>query len=1042
MTMPTTFTSSIISASAGTGKTYQLATRFIALLALGEAPESMIALTFARKAAHEFRERILKDLAAGASGDAGAAALADRIRKAWHGNEGAPPLAPGIRESNHPLDKQAFTLMLQRVVAAMARTRLSTLDSFFTSILSSGRAELGVGQFAQIGEEEMPGIIRRVTDTMLYEISQDQAAAESFSEIIEALAGEDKLTPHQAFAKFVYAFLDEFVDGGCNTELWGNHTAFNLPAPCCPEKRSLAKRQEITAALNNAYGGNPPGKLATAVGKVIAGKLPNKEEFLALQKAAAESGESAGALAATLSQLEEETRQLALWQCVTRSRALAGFLMKYFQYYTADVTNCGKFGYSDITRRIPILLEGDGARERLDYRLDNRYRHWMLDEFQDTSEIQWRALKPLTENLVSETAAAPDRSAERSLFVVGDIKQSIYQWRGGKPSIFKSLLTNEPWCRALQPVDMNRSWRSAPCIMDFVNRTFRDFPQVKEHRSAPPLQNAPGYVGLYTCSNGRKTPTPQACEIIREILESLPIGEKQMSVGIIVRKNDTAGQIYEYLKQHFGDTLPIYLDGLAQSVVNNPLGEVLLAFFRWLAHPADSYREAEFKTSPLGACMQGGELLWSHWQQETERGGYAAVLRCFKEKLAANGFVLSQHHEAVLDLCIREAIAFDARGGTTADWITRLENLSCAVVPPKHAVHIITIHRSKGLEYDAVILPFIQVPAQSAFFLSNNVDRLNAPDGSILVPQKQGASALAAMWPQLQASLDTAEQAANEAGLNELYVALTRAAYANYIIMHASLKPGNNSFGGIIKNSLPDSDAGQLANTGFLEYGEKDWFLTAGLKDRPAPERGDAAPVVLPKAAPRRSRKSPSKAHDATIQENEMPQSAPHTEDGFAPAEFGTLVHALFEQVGHCGNAPLPPWATAPANDAQRVVAKALQQPDIRALLSPPPGSLILREQPVEAVSGGSWTSAVIDRLTLFRHGESVTGAHIVDYKTDRRGDAEPQEQDAALVERHAPQLAAYRDLVCRAFSLPREKVSATLLSCPREGEARLVQVF
>ena len=1030
--MSHTFTSSIISASAGTGKTYQLATRFIALLALGEAPESMIALTFARKAAHEFRERILKDLAAGASGKKGAADLAARIRQAWHGDGHNPPLALGANEDEHPLTEAAFTDMLQRVVAAMARTRLSTLDSFFTSILSAGKSELNVGQFSQIGEEEKPAIIRKVMDNMLYDISQSEEDSAAFHDIILALAEDNTLTPHETFAGAVAAYLDDFVDNGCQTARWGNTTAFGLPEPRRPRTYSFAERQETRENLNRVYANAPHEALAAGINKLLEGKLPNKTEYTRMKKEADKLAEAGSPFAATLDRMVEETRRLALWQCAARSRGLARFLMKYFQYYTAEVTGCGKFDYSDITRRLPALLEAEGARERLDYRLDNRYRHWMLDEFQDTSEIQWRALRLLTENLASESAASPDKSSERSLFVVGDTKQSIYQWRGGKPEIFDSLLRDEPWHSALQQVDMNRSWRSAPIIMDFVNQTFRDFPRVKEHRSAAPLSNHKGFVGMYTCENGRRNATPQACEKIREILQELPIREKQMSVGILVRKNDVGEEIYRDLKQHFGETLPIYLDGQRESVVNNPLGEVLLAFFRWLAHPADSHRKAEFFTSPLGTCMQGAELHWAFWQQKTEGSGISAVLEDFKGKLATHGFVLSPYHQAVLDLCLREAISFDAEGGSLAGWISRLENLSCTTIPPKHAVHIISIHKSKGLEYDAVILPFMALPAHSAFFNPARVDRMYAPDGSILVPADKGAGALATMWPELQACLDTAEQDANAAGVNELYVALTRAAYANYIILHQTQKPANNSYGGIIKNSLPPADAARL-ESGSLEYGDKEWYTSADLEDRAA-TRGEDTPLpMLPQAARRRKRKSPSKEHGETAA-NAGVQG--EEDSGFDAADFGTRVHALFEQIGNCAQDPLPGWATNPALAEERVVAQALQQPDILALLSPPPGAVILREQSVEAVTDSTWTSAIIDRLTLTTEGNRVAAAHIIDYKTDRRRGDTPQEQDAALRTRHQAQMEAYRDLVCRAFGLEPSRVQVTLVSCPSDGAA------
>ena len=91
----------LISASAGTGKTYQLSLRFLGLLALnsGNHPERLIAITFTRKAAGEFKDRILTDLAAGATDEAGAARLKERLWAVIKGTDGEPGLWPGAPEA-------------------------------------------------------------------------------------------------------------------------------------------------------------------------------------------------------------------------------------------------------------------------------------------------------------------------------------------------------------------------------------------------------------------------------------------------------------------------------------------------------------------------------------------------------------------------------------------------------------------------------------------------------------------------------------------------------------------------------------------------------------------------------------------------------------------------------------------------------------------------------------------------------------------------------------------------------------------------------
>mgnify|MGYP002989348879 CR=1 FL=1 len=96
----------------------------------------------------------------------------------------------------------------------------------------------------------------------------------------------------------------------------------------------------------------------------------------------------------------------------------------------------------------------------LQYRMYCRYDHWMLDEFQDTSQPQWRVIKPFLDDL-----AESKTGNESSIFVVGDIKQSVYQWRGGDPELFRSVSSQ----LQLEQRGMSTSYRSVQPVLDLVN---------------------------------------------------------------------------------------------------------------------------------------------------------------------------------------------------------------------------------------------------------------------------------------------------------------------------------------------------------------------------------------------------------------------------------------------------------------------------------------------------------------------------------------------------------------------------------------------
>ena len=155
---------------------------------------------------------------------------------------------------------------------------------------------------------------------------------------------------------------------------------------------------------------------------------------------------------------------------------------------------------------------------------------------------------------------------------------------------------------------------------------------------------------------------------------------------------------------------------------------------------------------------------------------------------------------------------------------------------------------------------------------------------------------------------------------------------------------------------------------------------------------------------------------------------------GVDAAEFGTAVHGLFEQVEWLGE-ELPRWLTEAQSAEERLVAAALQVPEVRALFARQEGQVVYNEQNIDAIQGENWISGTLDRLVVTHDADGAPrAASIIDFKTDiRRGDTEA-EQDAGLRDTHRAQMKTYHSLIRQAFHLPAEAVSVTLISCPRDG--------
>ena len=111
-------------------------------------------------------------------------------------------------------------------------------------------------------------------------------------------------------------------------------------------------------------------------------------------------------------------------------------------------------------------------RKFAEYRFDSSTKHWLFDEFQDTSRLQWEVFKDIIDEAIQDP--------EKSFYFVGDIKQSIYGWRGGDMKLFgeiyehykKHMLDNE---------QMKTSYRSCPAVIDFVNQLFSNYPLLKTY---------------------------------------------------------------------------------------------------------------------------------------------------------------------------------------------------------------------------------------------------------------------------------------------------------------------------------------------------------------------------------------------------------------------------------------------------------------------------------------------------------------------------------------------------------------------------------
>lgn len=1048
-----TIQSTMIRASAGSGKTWQLANRFLALMVLGVAPEKIIALTFTRKAAGEFTGRIMTRLAVGASHDDGAKALSDELRKIVCGTGSIPALVAGSSIDLPAMDRAFFQGKLEELIASLDRLALSTLDSYFVRIVRNFALELGLSGFDLMEESavsaERLSVMARIFSNQQTSQAERDAFLQSFK---QATWGEEENRLCKTLEDFVKKHQNRWLAApqaerwGGKDLLWADGCPYAqgdiaglarklramLGKPCSPHVVYMKGWIKLCDLLEGYVPGTPVkanAQLKRAVPLWAdyegGGLVEEKNKY-----------EISPELGAVMTQLIGAYIRSEIEVRMRRTQGLYAVISAYEQSYHQQVRSRGRLCFSDLT----LLLAGEGAmriwdeesRNLIDYRLDARYDHWMLDEFQDTSQPQWKAIG----NLVDEIMQDPE--GQRSVFVVGDSKQSIYGWRGGEPKLFDDL--QEHYGDRLAEWDMDRSFRSSQKVLDLVNAVcdlsadkWRGiFPSAAIDRwvyhAHEPDREKPGHTlvletGLDAkeSSSDEKTAARYAC--MKALIEKVDPINQGLTCAVLVSKNAQVTEIVDYLRRELPQ-VPVASES-ETVVADGPEGSAILDLFRWLRNPAHHLGRLHVAYSPLGKVLKelsatdehGGQWHWLSGQVARRGVGPLAqrIISALREQVA-----ISAYGESRLNEILAAANDFSAQGGSIDEWVHLLESRSLRETTREGMIQVMTVHKCKGLGFDVVILP--ELGGRKKFTDAGRLDalerkgQLGATEYIIKKPSQEiceADSALKSMMATWQAD-QCYERFCN------LYVALTRAVHATYCIIDP-VRDGwscQEKYDDWIREATgeaaaPVSEAEmELGGESYgvlFESGE--WMESCGGKQRA--DDGGRARARLRPGEPRMGRKvaSGAKKYEAGTLLN-------HGKG----MRFGNLVHRHFEKIT---------WLDAlPALDNQAaatLVRECLEADSIRPYFERPISDVcdfqLLSEQPIETRQDGQWVSGIIDRAVITREKGKATQVTIIDFKTDQAVDA------AALRRKYAAQLETYRQAMAGITGVAVENITCLLLS-------------
>ncbi|WP_341476523.1 UvrD-helicase domain-containing protein [Christiangramia fulva] len=447
-------------------------------------------------------------------------------------------------------------------------------------------------------------------------------------------------------------------------------------------------------------------------------------------------------------------------------------------------------------------------------RLGERYRHYFIDEFQDTSVMQWENLIPLIDHNLS------GKEENAGLTLVGDAKQSIYRWRGGRAEQLIGLSSNQinPFQIDANVVNLPDNYRSGSTIVNFNNSFFAyasekiSFPAYaelfKNSRQTPKTGDF-GYVNIEFIEAASKEEETEKYpqQILESILELDNDGFDRGDICILTRTRDQGALVAEFLSQHEISVVSSETLLLKNSAEVNFIISVLslllkeedrLLKFEVFDYLSSKYlKEEAIFESFLQNIEKTGRSFYE-WLEEYEihfdpeflkrqslYEGVEYIIRSFKLVEKPDAY-LQFFLDFVFEVSQKHSSAYSS---LLEKWEQKKHKLSIVTPESSGAVQIMTIHKSKGLEFPVVIYPFANSDLQDT---RKDCLWLNCEDELIPIAYVNASSKML-NWDDDAAQAYTQLVCQNELDtLNVFYVACTRASERLYVLSNYNEKPKKN----------------------------------------------------------------------------------------------------------------------------------------------------------------------------------------------------------------------------------------------------------
>lgn len=623
-----------LKASAGSGKTFALTVRYICLLLLGAKPNEILTLTFTNKAANEMSERIYKTLLTLGDDEAYLNAIENEVN----------------------LSKEEILGKKNILIKQFSNANLSifTIDKFVNKILREFCGYIGISDDFEIKNDDIEKLsyeflkslnekdFQTLIDLSFYEKKKFNSIFELFKTILEKNEDIEVIN--------IDASLIELQKENILKE------AFKIKESIlsCANASNSAKNAVDFEIFEDLFG-------RTWLEK------ENFEDYSYFKKCANESNKN------DFFKLKEE---LSIYYKIRAGFSLNKIFEVYLKFRDFKFEfnkNKNYLEFNDISNLVYDLLSTKIDKDFLYFRLDSNYSHILIDEFQDTSLLQYKILEPLIDEILSG-----DVTKFKTFFYVGDTKQSIYRFRGGKRELFDYVANTN---KILEVEVLNTNYRSCENVINFVNELFLNLPNYEYFKQESVRTN--GYVEVVVDATFEED--EKFVNVAKKIKELLQSGVNFNDIAILTYTNDDVLSLYYYLKQKF-PSIKISTE-MTSKLINQQNVKAVINAIKYIYFKEEIYKEN------LNAIIGNKLLTTLDLEIVLEEKSVQEVIKELSKKLK------------IIDENIIKLIEVSSSFNNIVDFVYEIDKLEAIMENSESkGLQILTIFKSKGLEFHTVIL--------------------------------------------------------------------------------------------------------------------------------------------------------------------------------------------------------------------------------------------------------------------------------------------------------------------------------------------------